>query len=101
MKNVLTKRRLKEFQNEYPEAKKSIEAWTAEVQKADWNSHNELKEQFGSASIINNLRVVFNIKGNKYRLVVDILYKNKFVYVVWFGTHKQYDKIDVNALTYP
>ncbi|OFX28098.1 MAG: hypothetical protein A2033_11955 [Bacteroidetes bacterium GWA2_31_9] len=99
MKNIISKRTLIENPN-YINAKKHIETWLSEVKTANWHNHNELKEQFGSASIINQHRVVFNIKGNKYRLVVDIEYKIQFVYIIWFGSHKEYDKLEVSELTY-
>lgn len=61
---------------------------------------NELKAKYRNASIINSKRVVFNIKGNEYRLVVDIEYKLKIVFIVWFGTHKEYDTIDAKTISY-
>ncbi|MHB8338563.1 MAG: type II toxin-antitoxin system HigB family toxin [Ignavibacteriaceae bacterium] len=59
---------------------------------AVWASPNELKKQYPNASIISNKRVVFNIKGNKYRLIADIEYRIGIVFIVWLGTHKGYDK---------
>ena len=67
---------------------------------ADWNSPNELKAQYRGASVITDKRVVFNIHGNSYRLIVDIEYRLKIVFVVWFGTHKQYDKINAKTISY-
>ena len=67
---------------------------------ANWQNPNELKEQHLSASIINNKRVVFNIHGNKFRLIVDIEYRLGIVFIVWFGSHKEYDKIDVKIIKY-
>lgn len=63
-------------------------------------SLKDLKSKYGNASIINSKRVVFNIKGNDYRLLVDIEYSLKMVFVVWFGTHKEYDRIDVKEMKY-
>ena len=62
--------------------------------------HNELKEQIRNASVIGDKRVVFNIHGNKYRLVVDIGYRLQIIFIVWTGTHKAYDKIDAKTIEY-
>jgi mRNA interferase HigB len=64
------------------------------------NNPAELKVQYRNASILNSKRVVFNIHGNSFRLVVDIEYRLKIVFVVWFGTHKQYDNIDAKTISY-
>lgn len=87
-------------QNKYRLAKESVKAWIYEVRFSVWNNANELKAKYGNASIISSKRVVFNIKGNDYRLIVDIEYKLKIVFVVWFGTHKEYDKIDAKTVRY-
>ena len=79
---------------------KSLKAWVFEVKYSIWDNANELKSKYGSASIISSKRVVFNIKGNDYRLIVDIEYKLKIVFVLWFGTHVEYDKIDVKTVSY-
>ena len=93
---------LKEFCNlsRYKNAKEPIKAWIYEVRYSDWNNAQELKTKYSNASIITSKRVVFNIKGNDYRLIVDIEYKLKIVFVVWFGTHVEYDKIDVKTVNY-
>ena len=67
---------------------------------AQWNSPNDLKVQFGNASILTNKRVVFNIHGNTYRLIVDIEYRLKIVFIVWLGTHKEYDKFNAKEISY-
>ncbi|TKG91630.1 type II toxin-antitoxin system HigB family toxin [Puteibacter caeruleilacunae] len=71
-----------------------------EVKYSDWNNANELKAEYRNASIIGDKRVVFNIKGNDFRLIVDIEYRMKIVFIVWFGTHVEYDKIDVKRIRY-
>jgi mRNA interferase HigB len=75
-------------------------SWYEEAAAANWNNPNELKEQYRNASIITEKRVVFNIHGNSYRLVVDIEYRLKIVFVVWFGTHKEYDKTNIKRVSY-
>ena len=84
----------------YKSASENLEAWIHEVREADWAGAADLKAAFRNASIINRKRVVFNIKGNEFRLVVDIEYRIKFVYIIWFGTHQEYQKINIKALTY-
>jgi mRNA interferase HigB len=71
-----------------------LDAWYAEVEKASWKDPPELKAQFRSASIVSGERVVFNIKGNDYRLVVAINYHYQVLLIIWLGTHKEYDQID-------
>jgi mRNA interferase HigB len=84
----------------YPDAEQQLWAWHDEMEEGMWANPNELKRLFGSASILSDKRVVFNIHGNKYRLIVDIEYKLKIVFIVWFGTHKQYDRIDAKIIKY-
>jgi mRNA interferase HigB len=84
----------------YKNAEKHLQSWIYEVKYTDWDTASELKLRYKNASIINSKRVVFNIKGNEYRLVVDIEYKLKIVFIVWFGTHTEYDNIDVKEVSY-
>ena len=86
--------------SKYKLAAESIKAWVFEVRYSTWNNVNELKSKYRNASVISSKRVVFNIKGNDYRLIVDIEYKLKIVFIVWFGTHNEYDKIDANTVSY-
>jgi mRNA interferase HigB len=86
-------------QSKYDQAEASLKAWIYEVRFSNWANSNELKAKFGNASIFSSKRVVFSIKGNDYRLIVDIEYKLKIVFVVWFGTHVEYDKIDAKSGT--
>ena len=71
-----------------------------EVRKAKWQTASELKEQYRNASIISAKRTVFNIKGNDYRLIVDIEFRLQIVFIVWLGTHPEYDRIDVKTVEY-
>ncbi|MCF8225468.1 MAG: type II toxin-antitoxin system HigB family toxin [Bacteroidales bacterium] len=87
-------------QSKYKLANDSLKAWGYEVKHSTWNNANELKLKYRNASIISSKRVVFNIKGNDYRLVVDIEYKLKIVFIVWFGTHEEYDRIDAKTIRY-
>lgn len=80
--------------------KAQLDAWYAEVAKAEWMNSAELKAQYGSASILSAERVVFNIKGNDYRLIVEVNYYYQVVLIKWLGTHKEYDRIDAKEVQY-
>ncbi|WP_263382767.1 type II toxin-antitoxin system HigB family toxin [Granulicella arctica] len=80
--------------------KSHLDAWYAETAKAELKTSAELKSQYSSASIISAERVVFNIKGNDYRLVVAINYHFQVLLIKWLGTHKEYDSIKVEEVTY-
>lgn len=80
------------------DAMRSLEAWYYEVGREQWASPADVKERYRSASILNSNRVVFNISGNKYRLVVRINYHSKTVFVRFIGTHQEYDKIDAEVI---
>ena len=84
----------------YKPAAESLKAWVFEVRFSTWDNANELKSKYRNASVLSSKRVVFNIKGNDYRLIVDIEYKLKIVFIVWFGTHAEYDKIDAKTVSY-
>lgn len=84
----------------YKLAEESLKAWVYEVRYSNWDNANELKSKYGNASILNSKRAVFNIKGNDFRLIVDIEYKLKIVFIVWFGTHTEYDNIDAETIRY-
>ncbi len=75
-------------------------AWHKAFSKAVFNNFNELKAVYSNASIVANSRVIFNIKGNDFRLIVAMDFRRKFAYVIWFGTHKEYDKIDATTVEY-
>jgi mRNA interferase HigB len=89
---------LKAFWAGHPDAMQPLLAWHEEVKHADWQSPADLKRSFGSASILQDGRVVFNIAGNKYRLVVWINYPYRVVYIRFMGSHRQYDQIDAQSI---
>jgi mRNA interferase HigB len=97
---VISKRTLREFYENpnFQDSKGAIEAWHSEVIKANWSSPNEIKTQYKNASVVGDNKIVFNICGNKYRLIVKINYPAKIVFIKFIGTHKQYDKIKVEDL---
>lgn len=77
------------------DSEQALRAWYQEALKATWKNPNEIKQQYRSASIVGDNRVVFNICGNKYRLVVKVNYDAQWIFIRFVGTHKEYDKIDV------
>jgi mRNA interferase HigB len=97
---IISKKKLKDFyeQSKYADSRSSLESWHKEVLKLDWNNPNEVKEMYRNASIIGNEKVIFNIAGNKYRLIVSINYYAKIVFIKFIGTHKQYDKVNIEDL---
>lgn len=94
---VIAKSRLREFWQRFPDAEGPLLAWFREVEKEDWNSPAKVKEKYRSASFVGN-RVVFNIKGNTYRLVVLINYSLRIVFIRFIGTHEEYDAINVKEV---
>lgn len=97
---VIAVKTLKGWCGQYQTAEQSLLAWYEEATSANWGSPNDLKAQYRNSSIISNKRVILNIQGNNYRLIVDIEYRLKIVFVVWFGTHKEYDQIDAKTVIY-
>lgn len=95
---IIAKKPLREFWERHPAAKGPLLAWYREVEHEDWATPAEVKAKYGSASIVDSERVVFNIKGNEYRLVVRINYTYRIVYVRFVGTHADYDSVDVEEV---
>jgi len=96
--NVISKRTLVEFYTQYPQAKTALEVWHTDARKAQWETPDDIKQSYSTASFLNDNRVVFNIKGNDYRLIVHIDYKRKIIRVKFVGTHSQYDKINAKEI---
>lgn len=97
---IIAVKTLKLYANKKVEAEQSLLIWYQNANKAAWKNHNELKDQIGNASMVGDKRVVFNIHGNKYRLIVDIEYRLQIIFIVWIGTHKEYDSIDAKTIRY-
>ena len=91
---VLAKKILREFWEKYPDTEEQLKSWFQEAEKNDWPNPNFVKDEFPNSRLIPNNRIIFNIKGNQYRLVVRVNYKYQMVYVRFIGTHIEYDKID-------
>ena len=91
---VIAKRTLREFWEKHADSEQQLKAWYNEAEQAEWKTPNEIKKDYPSASILEDNRVVFNIKGNHYRLIVKINYSYGVVWVRFIGTHAEYDKVD-------
>lgn len=89
---------LRAFWERYPDAEQPLKAWYEEATSVSWSQPADIKAQYRSASVLKNRRVVFNIKGNDYRLIVAIAYKLQIVYVKFAGTHKEYDAVDAETV---
>jgi mRNA interferase HigB len=95
---VISRKKLREFWKKHPDVRQSLQAWYADVKQADWETPTDIKNIYNNVSFVANNRVVFNIKGNKYRLVVAVQYKHRIVYIRFIGTHREYDKIDAASI---
>ncbi len=95
---VVSRRILRQFWEKFPDSENALKAWFAEAERATWSTPGELKSQYRSASILKDSRVVFNICGNKYRLVAKISYKHGIVLIRFVGTHKEYDAINAEKV---
>lgn len=87
MFNIITRKTLLDFSNRYPEAANALYEWYHELLKSELKNFNELKRIYGNASIVGDDRVVFNIMGNKFRLVVRFVFEFRIIQIKWFGTH--------------
>ena len=95
---IISKKILREFWGVHSDAEQSLKAWHAKAKLSDWKTSSDIKIDYGNASFISNNRVIFNIKGNKYRLVAAINYDFGIIYIRFVGNHKQYDKINVTTI---
>ncbi|WP_090658713.1 type II toxin-antitoxin system HigB family toxin [Parafilimonas terrae] len=95
---VIAKKILREFWEKHGDCEQQLKAWYHEALKAEWSNLNEIKAEYPAASIIGSNRIVFNIKGNTYRLIVKINYDYKIVWIRFIGTHAEYDKINAKNI---
>ena len=96
---IISRKTLREFwEADHADAEQPLKAWFAEASKATWTSMAQVKRRYASASVIDSERVVFNIGGNKYRLVVTFWFAGQAMWIKFIGSHAQYDKIDVKKL---
>jgi len=95
---VVSKKKLVEYYIKHADSKTALEEWYKKVSKSEWSNLNELKQQFLSADYVGNNRVVFNIKGNDYRLITIVIYESQKIYVRWIGKQDQYEKINTRNI---
>ncbi len=95
---IIAKRTLRDFWARHPDAEQPLLAWYREVEKEDWTTPAGLKARYPSASIIGGKRVVFNIKGNSYRLVARINYQKRLVRIRFIGTHSEYNRVNAKEV---
>ena len=98
MKRIIAKRTIHEFWEIFPDSKDYLETWYETVKGAEWKTPNDIRQFYATVSILKNSRVVFNIKGNDYRLVAKINYEKQWLFIRFIGTHKEYDKIDADNI---
>jgi mRNA interferase HigB len=95
---VIARRTLREFWEKHADCEQQLKAWYQEAEQASWRNLNELKLEYPNASILQDNRVVFNIKGNNYRLIVKFSFDHQMIWIRFVGTHAEYDKINANEI---
>ena len=95
---IYSKNTLRAFWERHTESEQALRAWYREVEQADWATPAQVRERFLNASIVGNNRVVFRIRGNNYRLVVEIFYPGRKMFVRFIGTHAEYDRINAEEV---
>ena len=95
---VIAKKILREFWERYNDSEEPLKTWYKEASKASWKIPSDIKAEYTKASILKSGKVVFNICGNKYRLIVDINYERQWVFIRFIGNHKEYDNIGANKI---
>ncbi|WP_299355735.1 type II toxin-antitoxin system HigB family toxin [Mucilaginibacter sp.] len=95
---VIAKSTLREFWEKHSDCEQQLKSWYQEASRANWRNSNEIKTEYPSASILQDNRIVFNIKGNNYRLIIRINFAYQMIWIRFVGTHSEYDKIDANKI---
>ena len=95
---VIAKKILRDFWENHSDCEQQLKSWFRETLKAEWKNPNDIKTAYPSAGILNENRVVFNIKGNNYRLIVKINYEHEMIWIRFIGTHGEYDKINATTV---
>ncbi len=97
---IIAKSTLKAFIRTHPDSENALDNWYEIAKQNDWKNFNEMKKSFNSVDLVGNDRYVFNIKGNHYRLITLILFKVRTVFILFIGTHKEYDLVDASTITF-
>ena len=95
---VIARKTLREFWESHADSEEALKAWYHEAEKASWATPSDIKREYPSASILQDNRFVFNIKGNHYRLIVRINFEIQIIWIRFIGTHAEYDKVDANTI---
>ena len=98
MERIFAKSTLREYWEKHPDSEQYLKTWYDTSMNSEWKNPNEIKITYASASILKNRRIVFNIKGNSYRLVAKFNFEKKWIFIRFIGTHAEYDKIDANTI---
>lgn len=98
MDRIFSKSTLKEYWEKHVDSEQYLKTWFDTVMNADWRSPNHVKQTYANASILKDSRIVFNIKGNSYRLVAKFNFEKQWVFIRFIGTHDEYNKIDANTI---
>ena len=98
MERIFAKGTLREFWELHPDSEQHLKTWYDTAMSSSWKTPNEVRQTFSNASILKNSRIVFNIKGNYYRLVAKFNFEKQWIFIRFIGTHEDYDKIDVNTI---
>lgn len=95
---VISKKALRDFWIQHPDCEQQLKSWFKEAEVAEWKNPNHIKKDYPSANVLEDNRIVFNIKGNNYRLIIRINYSYKMIWIRFVGTHAQYNKIDATKI---
>ena len=95
---VIAKKTLRNFWENHADCEQQLKAWFQETNESNWKTPNDIKKEYPSASIIVDNRIVFNIKGNKYRLIIKINYNHQMVWIRFIGTHAEFDEINATTI---
>jgi mRNA interferase HigB len=98
MKRIIAKSTLREFWSNHADSEQYLKTWYDTAKSAQWLTPNDVKQTYINASILKDSRVVFNIKGNSYRLIVKFNYEKQWAFIGFIGTHAEYDKVDANII---
>jgi len=98
MERIFSKSTLREFWEKYPESEQYLKTWFDTAMNAEWKNPNEVKQTYATASILKDSRIVFNIKGNSFRLIAKFNFEKKWIFIRFIGTHVEYDEIDANTI---
>lgn len=98
MERIFAKSTLREYWEKHPDTEQYFKTWFDTATGSDWRTPGDVKKTYASASILKDSRIVFNIKGNSYRLVTKFHYEKQWIFIRFIGTHQEYDKIDANSI---